>query len=462
MVYLMRRQKTLCVSGLVLALAALLLGSCSRSLGWGVLLWSMENPPVPSGTILPVYIRSNINRTWVVGVPEEYRGADGADESNDKVEIPLWQLKLLNSRGAARSFAAEFAPYAAVYAETLQDGLPIRDAPDNGARRVYRLKQGQIIKILSPETGSPAISTTGDPLPGDWYRVLTEDGVTGSCFSYRLNLFEQSGGGPAIRPDPAAEEAGDPELDEVLSKTWSAEFYLTMILEKRIDIDEFAKQWRFMPGQDTGIARIYHPDEDRTFPHTGIRRTGDRSWRFEGAPLQMSLRPDTAAGGGPLLAVQYTEDRGILRTLLFAALPSEAQDIIVQETARREALLEAIYRQGPSYTSANYGTLSLGPQGTFTWRGSNFLIPQIIPPSSLGSGKITIGLFLGPALENRYDGVLTFHFDGIGKSAAANFLYTLDSRGFRLEYVPEANVEASTVIRQAPSPVIIYFNRAEG
>jgi hypothetical protein len=145
------------------------------------------------------------------------------------------------------------------------------------------------------------------------------------------------------------------------------------------------------------------------------------------------------------------------------ALPSEVQDIIVQETARREALLEAIYRQGPSYTSANYGTLSLGPQGTFTWKGYDFLIPQIILPSALGSGRITMELFLGPALGKRYDGVLSFYFDGIGNSGgAANFLYALDSRGFRLEYVPPANIDDSAVIRQASSPVIIYFNRTEG
>jgi hypothetical protein len=449
----MRYQKSLWFSG-ILILGVLVFGSCTRILGWGVLLWSTENPPIPSGTVLPVYIRSNINRTWVAGIPEEYRAEDAP---NNKIEIPLWQLKVVNSRRDARSYAAEFAPYAAVHAETLQDGLPIRDAPDNGARRVYRLKQGQIIKILSLEAGNPAISTTGEPLPGDWYLVLTEDGVTGYCFSYRLNIFEQSGGGPAISPGSAEEETADPDLDDVLSKTWSPEFYLTMILEKRIDIDQFARQWRFMPGQDTGIARIYHPDEDRTFPHTGIRRTGDRAWRFEGAPLQMTLRSDTT------LAVQYTETRGILRTLLFVALPSEVQDIIIQETARREALLEAIRRAGPSYTSANYGTLSLGPQGTFTWRGYDFLIPQIILPSALGSGRITMGLFLGPALGNRYDGVLSFYFDGIGKSGgAANFLYALDSRGFRLEYVPPANIEDSTVIRQAPSPVIIYFNRTEG
>ncbi|MDR2103355.1 MAG: SH3 domain-containing protein, partial [Treponema sp.] len=101
---------------------------------------------------------------------------------------------------AARQRAADFAPLALTYAETLQDGLPIREEPDNGARRVYRLKIGQIIKILAKVPGNPAISTTGDPLPGDWYQVLTEDGSTGYCFSYRLRLFEHTGGPLAALP----------------------------------------------------------------------------------------------------------------------------------------------------------------------------------------------------------------------------------------------------------------------
>jgi hypothetical protein len=78
------------------------------------------------------------------------------------------------------------------YAEAVQDGLPIRSEPDNGARRVYRLKQGEIVKVLSRAERSPAMS--GDtPLPGEWLKVLTDDGSSGYCFSYRLKLFEHTG-----------------------------------------------------------------------------------------------------------------------------------------------------------------------------------------------------------------------------------------------------------------------------
>ncbi|MFP3090113.1 SH3 domain-containing protein [Treponema sp. TIM-1] len=430
---------------------SILFGSCERHLGWGVLLWATEDPAVPSGTILPVYIKSNLNQVWVAGIPREYQTGDG----ENKFEIPLWQLAFLKTKGAAQKYAAAFAEYANTYAEILQDGLPIRDTPDNNARRVYRLKLGQIIKILSREEGVPAISTTGEPLPGDWVQVLTEDGTIGYCFSYRLKIFEHTGGVLAATPD-TAEAAPDPDLEYVLSKTWSPEFYLTMISEQKINIDEFGKQWQFLPGQETGIARIYHPDVDKTFSYSGIRRTGNRAWRFEGASLQMSLQTDTT------LAVQYSENKGALQTLLFVALPSTVPDIITQELGRRDALFEILYIQGPHFTSTNYGSLTFGAEGTFTWSDYDLLTPQVISPASRGSGTVDLGLFLDRSLADRYDGALSFRFDGEGEpGTAANFLYTLDALGLRLEYVPPGNVVDTTVTRRAVSPVIIYFYKTE-
>jgi hypothetical protein len=410
-----------------------------------------------------VYIRSNIDQVWVAGIPELYRRVG---DSIDKFEVPLSQLEFVGRRKAAEQRAAEFADLALWYAETLQDGLPVREGPDNSTRRVYRLKQGQIIKILERTGGNPAISTTGDPLPGDWYRVLTEDGSTGYCFSYRLKLFEHSGGILAAGAVPA-EAADDPDLETLLSRTWSPESYGTMINSGKINIEELSKQWGFSPGQDSGLARIYMPDLDRTFSYTGIKAEGNRSWRFEGAPLQMALRSDTT------LAVQFTETGGALQTLLFVALPVEAEDLIVQETARREALFRNIYDHGPVFSSVNYGALSFSADGKFTWSGFNLLVPHIIPPGIPGSGTVDMGLFLASGLTGRYDGAFALRFggesgpadgltggDGSGR-AVVHCIYTLDEQGFRVEYVPAENLDGITVSRRAVSPTVIYFVRTE-
>jgi hypothetical protein len=430
--------------GLVLWIAAIFFTSCSR-LGWGVLLWSTEDPVIPSGTVLPVYIRSNIDRVWVVGVPKEFRS-----EKQDigKMEVPLAMFELAGSKAKAKKRAKEFAPYALTYAENIQDGLPIRDNPDNGARRVYRLRNGEIIKILAPADGSPAISATGDPLPGEWYKVLTADGSAGYCFSYRLRLFEHYGGTLAAAP-AAEEKTADPDLDMVFSKVWSPELYSAMFNSHRINIDEFSKHYRFDPGQDTGVARIYLPGLDRHFAYSKLRSAGTRTWLFEGASLEMTLRSDTT------LAVQFTENNGGMRNLLFVALPADIDDLIMQENNRRDGLYAAILKQGPAFTSNNYGTITFRENGGFSWSGFDLLVPHVIPENTAGTGGVSMNLFLDTALAERYNGAFTLRFSGA--VAEVRFMYTLDNQGFRMEFIPAPNVEDITIMRRAALPTVLYF-----
>jgi hypothetical protein len=403
---------------------------------------------------MPVYIRSNINKVWVVGMPEGWYSGKGR---NDKIEIPFAHFELVGSKRKAHMQAQAFSQYARVYAENLQDGLPVRDTPDNNARRIYRLKTGEIIKILSVAEGSPAIGSTGEPLPGEWYKVLTEDGSTGYCFSDRLKLFEHAGGQLVAAKTVVIEKAEDPELEQLLSKTWSPESYLTMINSKRINLEDLSRQWRFDPGQETGLARIFVSGTDNSYAYTSIRPDGNRTWRFEGTNLSMQLRAETT------LAVQFLEGGGSTRTLLFVSLPVSVDDLILQETARRERLYNEIYSQGPVFTSNNYGTITFkeGPPpaggGTFSWRNFNLLVPRFIPDGIEGNGTILLDLFLDPSLEDRYDGAFTLRFTNT--RIALYCMYSLDNQGFRIEIVPDTSIEDVTIARRGASPMVLYFFR---
>ncbi|MDR0312783.1 MAG: SH3 domain-containing protein, partial [Treponema sp.] len=384
-------------------------------------------------------------------IPAEYREKGS---NVDKFEIPLAKLELAGSKKRAQERAVEFAPFALSYAETLQDRLPIREFPENGARTVYRLRLGEIIKIIAPVTGVAAVGTTGDPLPGEWFRVLTEDGTTGYCFSYRLRIFDH-GGGSLIATGAVENVVDDPELDRLLSRIWSAEDYGTMVNTQRIDLSDLRQYWGFDPGQDTGIAVIKTREVERSFSYTAIRSTGTRSWRFDGSSLQMSLRSDT------VLAVQYIEENGFPRTFLFVALQTSVNDLIIQELARRDALFSIIYDQGPVFTSYNYGTIVFSEDGRFSWSGNDLLIPSVIPASALGSGVLEMRLFLSPSLS-AYNGAFTLRFSRLsGGEAEVNFMYTLDNQGFRLEYVPYTSLDGTVVSRRATSPLVLYFYKAE-
>ncbi|MDR3147117.1 MAG: SH3 domain-containing protein [Treponema sp.] len=426
----------------------LLLAGCSGRLGWGVLLWSSEEPAIFSGTVLPVYIRSNINRVWVLGIPDEYRSGK---DSPDKFEVPLSHFELVGSKKKARARAEAIGDYRRTYAENLQDGLPIRGSPDNSAQRVYRLKGAEIIKVLAKVEGNPAIGANGEPLPGDWYQVMTDDGTSGYCFSYRLKFFEHNVGPLVVETgDQGSDE--DLDLDRVLAQAWWAESYGAMVNTGRFDLEELSRRWGFSPGQDTGIAQIYVSGLDQTFSYTGIRALGNLSWRFEGTNLQMSLRSDTT------LAVQFTDGGGALRTLVFVTLATELDDLIVQENARREALFRGFYEQGPVFTSNNYGTLALSPDGSFTWTGNRLLVPQVIPAGARQGGFLSMDLYLASTLQQRYGGAFSMSFDG--SAGPVRFMYLFDTQGLRIEYAPETSMDGNLVARRASSPIVIYFYRA--
>jgi hypothetical protein len=416
-----------------------------------MLLWASEDPAIPSGTVLPVYIKSNLNKTWVAGIPEHYRSASS---SLDKFEVPLPKLELIGSRNSANKRADEFAAVAMTYAETLQDGLPVRQAADNVARRVYRLKNGEIIKILSKAAGQPAISASGEALPGEWYEVMTENGSIGYCFSYRLRLFEYKGGSLSIAK--GNENDDDADLDRLLQQTWLPESYGAMVNSRRIDVAELSKHWEFNPGIDTGIAHIYTAEVDKSFAYTSIKAENGRNWSFEGTRLRMSLRSDTT------LAVQYYDEGDALKTLFFVAIASDVNDLIAQELSRRDTRFSTLYSAGPVFSSSNYGRLILSENGHFTWTGYTLLVPQVISVLALGGGTINTGVFLGSAVSSLYNGALAFQFEETsGRNKPVYFMYTLDSQGLRIEYVPPENVDGATIMRRAYSPTVIYFVKSE-
>ena len=308
------------------------------------------------------------------------------------------------------------------------------------------------MKVLDTVHGNPPISASGDPLPGDWYKVLTHDGTIGFCFSYRLRLFNHTEGPLQAGPIMRMETAPDPDLDMILARTWSPESYLRMINTRQINIRELEMHYRFDPGQDTGTARIIMPDMEVEFTYESILPEGERAWRFDGTSLRMHLRNNTT------LAVQFLDNMGSRRTLLFVALSSDVDDFIMQENSRRETQFRAIYSQGPVFTSNNYGSITFTQTGRFVWTGFDLLVPQLIPSGARGEGQVHMDLFITPSFTAQYNGAFTLRFTD-SQNTNLRFMYSLDNQGLRLEVVPDFAVENITVTRRASSPMVLYFFR---
>jgi hypothetical protein len=434
-------------AGILLFTLCFLLSSCGSSLGYSVMLWNDPAHHLEDGAIVRVYIRSNISRVYVVSIP-------GIKE---KVELPLWQLTEPSSHHKAKKTAAQHAPYAHTYAAVNLDGLPVRQLPSNSAKQVYRLRSGEIIRVLYEGEGE-TVSTGKTALDGLWLRVLTGTGTQGWCFSHNLELFKQTSGSAA--PDvpagtiAASSDGADTVINELFAKKWYPESYLAMTESHHIDLSRMSASFGFDPGNTTGTVSILLPGTSLSYPYSGVTKDDDSSYTFNGTSVKMTVRSESS------IVIQYTDAEGKLRSDGFVPLTENIEDLIAAEQQRRADAYSQLFRYGPVFSSLNYGTLVLDQNNTGSWTGFDLLVPSVIAAGAHSSCTISFDNFVSDELAGEYDGVLTFRFSGA--DSPVNFLYKMTDNGLRLEDASGASFDNGVVTARGMSPIIIFFNRSSG
>ena len=417
------------------------LASCSRFMGYGMLLWDIPERDLRDGDILPVYIRSNISHTYAVSAPK----------SKDRFDIPLWQITPPASRRETKKIKLRYAEFLHRYASVKLDGLPIRAEPVNTARQVYRLRKGEIIKILYKGEGQ-AVMTGSDALEGNWLRVLTSSGTQGWCFSYNLELFEMQKGGEAAPGAGSGEEEKDDAFEKLAGTIWYPDYYRSMIREKRIDPIRMNAAYCFTVDAENQKVSLNLPERYGSWEYGAATKTADGEYTFTDTPVKVSVRDN-------YIAVTCADDAGRPRDYNFIALGDDVDiaALVAEEKERRGAEYVRIAAAGPNFKSAAYGQLSLKGDGSFTWRGNRRLVPSLIAESAKGGGTTQIDYFIDASLSPQYDGVLSFSFEGM--KAKVNFLYKIEADGIRLEDAAEARFEGNTLVRRGASPLVIFFEK---
>ncbi|AIN94336.1 SH3 domain-containing protein [Treponema putidum] len=419
-----------------IALSTIFFISCSKNLGYGVLNWSIPEYNLAAGDIIPVYVKSNIERVYIVGLNEK---------TTVRVEIPLSQLTFFESKKDAARFQARLAEHKHAYARVKLDGLPMRSNPDNTSNQVYRLRLGQVVKILWFGEGIPVLKG-GKPMDGQWYEVITEDGVRGWCFSYNLDIYDERERGSSESINLAQEK--DEELEAVLNEFWYPENYRKMINSRQVDLDKMSLTWGFFPGLRSGIARIELQNTRLSFPYTQVIKVGNK-YLFEGSNLSMQIR------GKDIISLEFSDDSGKHRLENFITLNASPEDIINNELKRREAAIEKIAKTSSEFTSENFGSLKILSDGQFIWSGYTLITPSIIPSGAGSSGKVSLKYFLDKKLSSDYDGVLSFKFEKTADPVV--FMYSISSKGLRLEAVESSGINDNIVMRRSLNPVILFF-----
>jgi len=318
----------------------------------------------------------------------------------------------------------------------------MRSEPSNTASRVYRFREGDLIKVLGRNPGPVQVGN----LEGYWYHVLAEGGVEGYVFDYHLMVMRLADGEREILN---ARDTDDPVLDNFLAGPWRPKYFGEMVEDRRINLATFRPEYGLFPDpvQKTMVLNLQDTAIEETW--TEIVPAGRNRYDFVGTSFRVTVNTES------FVSVQYN-DEGTERYEAFIRLGRDIPTIIQEEQERRTTVLETLLETGPIYGSRAYGELAIMEDGRFTWSGKSSLISRGILTAEAGnSGRLEFDHFIDSAIAGSHEGVLSLRFDN---GEVLRFLYGFEDGGLRLLYVPGTAIDDGRVrTDQYFDPVRLFF-----
>ncbi len=421
------------VSGLLLFGLLLALAACGGPHDFALVLWAPPDGPLANG-----------DQVSVVRLSEESGKATvRAREVKGTVELEAWRLRLASSRDQLRVEAEAYAPFLATFAYAQRGGLPLREDPEQEARRTYKLREGQLVKVLARGEEQETVGS----YQAYWYRVLTDDGYEGWCFGYFLPVFQSEG-------DPLAEaavlKAKDPLLEALQATAWRPEFFQEMVDNGRIDLERFSPEIGFFLDPSRRQALLSLPGFRQSWEYREIANVGPSRYVIAGPELRVTM-------SGPERMVLTYPRREQQMAQVFINFTGELDELIAAEKDRRQALFREFLRRGPVMTSNAYGRILLKSEMRFHWEGFGRLADQAFLRPVAGDGVVDFAYHLSKELAAGFDGVITFRFDEYGPSQGSSFVYKFDGAGARLVYLRAQAIQDNEALSLEASPLVIYF-----
>lgn len=425
-------------------LCAISLESCRRSIGYSILLWDIPEKNLQDGQIVKVHFKSNIGQVYVIALPE----------TNENYEVPIWQLTNPQPKKKAEAAAPRYKEFQHQYARIKIDGLPVRAEAVNTSKQVYRLHKNETVKILYKGRGQDVIMTDGSKLEGDWLCVLTDGGTQGWCFSHNLALFTTGAGGEIVSGEIVENdsEESDTILNQVLQAKWYPESYTQMLAENMIDLQTIKASAAFDPGVQSGTISININDRIRSARFDGVKKIGDKFYDFTGTPFQMIVN------NADKIVVNYNGTENKPEAYTFVTINSDYNipHLIKAEQERRSSEMQKLYNVD-SFKSKNFGTLTFTDLNSFTWNRFSALVPNIIPRRTRGNGSVSIKYLVSKNLLEKFDGMLTFKFDGAENEI--NFFYKHSNNSLELEDASEAIIKNNVAVSRGKNPTVLTFEK---
>jgi len=428
----LRLKKYLAHIIILLGIVSIILSSCSaKLLGYGVILWRDKNIPFKTGSVVKVLEESHIRKTYIV---EKSR--------KEKVEIPVWNVQLFEKENDALSYSKVYRPNYAMFGFSLRDGLPIREKPKAESPRKYKLRKGELIKILMRGENRVKVGSYDDY----WYYVIAKDGTKGYCFGHLLRIFTTEG-------DPLEKVtelmSQDPVLDSFLKSVWRPEYYKEMIDKGYIDLKIFRSDIGLFPDRSNNTVTLVTDKYSIPFHYSAIEKVGENHYTFKDTNLRIVIYAKNRA------VISYKVGSQNISSV-YVTMSKDIQEVIDNETARRDDIFAGFFSLGNTLKSDFYGTINLMDGRRFQWYNFSKLKGIIIKQTVSGVGTVDFPYFLSGKLRKSYDGIITFKFDD-SPEVQINFLYKVLDGGIRLVFIKNMEIENLEVQKLTKSSVVMFF-----
>lgn len=411
--------------------------SCSaKPIGFAVVLWDVSEE-LKTGELLKVMEESKIRKTYMVV----------AEGKKDLRDIETFRTRFFEQKAEADAFIRDYTPYFDKFAFSEKDGLPVREEAHQEAKRIYKLKAGQLVKVLKQETELVVIGSYQDY----WYRVLTDDGYEGFCFGHYLSGFE-SRGNPGEEARILMNQ--DLLLDKLLSEIWRPEYFAEMIDKERIDLFNLRKDIGLFPAAGSKALRLVTAKYTINFTYEKIEKTGTGRYHFQSGEQSKDLRISIVRDDRIILSY-YLAGRAV--SVVYILLDENLEEIIKQEHSRRLKIFSTIIKRGRLLKSTGYGDIRLLQGLLFEWTNFGRLGSQIFLKEVKGSGSVDFPFFLSAEMAGEFDGIITFRFDEYQAEEGTSFLYKIDQKGIRMVFIRSEKIDDLEVGRTGLSPLILYF-----
>lgn len=408
--------------------------SCSSPyIGYGVVLWSHEDSPSENGQIINIVRESSILDIY------SYK----TKASKTEYDIDKWRVRFFNDKAEALEFKKKYASVKNLFAVSDYHGLNTRRSPKKGADIVYKLAESETVKVL--EQGSEVVEV--DSQKGRWYKVLVPTGDTAWVFDYYIKTFTR---GDSVPETGIGQNADDQLLDSFFKNTWHPSEYTDMILDETYDLEVFRSRFGLFADRQKKTIDIILPDVERVFTYTEVLEAGFRQYIFEGTNAILLFRTDEQ------IVFEY-EFEGRNRAHVFVLIEENIDEIIEEETERRNELFNKIIDKGTVLKSNTYGTIILDQTKVFSWIQNRKLVPDIIPSSASNTGTLQFNYYISPILSRNYEGAITFTFTSLGNNLERVFLYRFLNGGLQLTYVPHTFIDDLMIDRVSSTPFILFF-----